>query len=346
MRHLSHFTLVAFRIACMPMVLSGCGSEDSGPSAFNPATNVDVTFSTFTLTEATDILLFSDLVLAVEPADSGDTAAQARAAGIRTQLAVFLGLTYPDDAPATIASVRNPLDLVHRVIGESAVGNFIDGRRYMSERIDDGQAGEYSNTTNNVSIRFTDRQALTDGLGVTEYNWRYPIVKWVYTPDSSDRVIRVINWVASGSFEPNTTNPSATLGTEYLARDFQTSGYNDGARAHTEGSIVIKGEREMAFVREYQGLNIDTVRIDGTAIGTNGGSEGGPEFGFAGETVDCLRIEMNYANPSVAVFTSLGEPPRRDDPDNPGQTEANPDYCLNLDTATSSYATAPTGLRN
>ena len=109
---------------------------------------------------------------------------------------------------------------------------------------------------------------------------------------------------------------------------------------------MIEGEREMAFVREYQGLNTDIVRIDGTAIGTDGGTEGGPEFEFAGETVDCLRIEMNYADPSVAVFTSLDEPPQQDDPDNPDQTEANPDYCLNLDTPTLSYATAPSGLRN
>lgn len=342
MRHIRHF----IQIACIPLVLAGCGSEDSGPSAFNPATNVDVTFSTFILTEATDTLLFSDLVLAVEPADGSDTADQDIAADIRAQLAVFLDLTYPDNDPTAIASVRNPLDLMRRVIGESAVGNFIDGRRYMSERIDNGQAGEYSNTTNNVSIRFTDQQALTDGLEVSEYSWRYPIVKWVYTPDSSNRVTRVINWVTSGSFEAETTNPSATLGTQYLARDFQTSGYNDGARALTEGSIVIEGEREMAFVREYQGLNTDIVRIDGTAIGTNGGTEGGPEFEFAGETVDCLRIEMNYTDPSVAVFISLDEPPQQDDPDNPGQTKANPDYCLNLETPTSSYATAPSGLRN
>ena len=333
-------------LSCLPLALAGCGPDDSGTSAFNPATNVDLTFSTFTLTQATDTLLFQDLVPAVEPADSSDTEALNMAEGIRLQLGLFLGLDYDDGDPATIVSARHPMELMRRVIGESAVANFVEGRRYLSQRIDSGVAGEYSNTTNNVSIRFTDQQALTNGDDISDYQWRYPIVKWVYTPDSSNRVIRVLNWVASGNFPADSTRPSATLGTEFLARDFQTAGYNDQARALAEGSIVIEGEREMAFVREYLGMNSDSVRIDGTTIGTSQGTEGGPEFEFAGSTVDCLRIEMDYEAPSVAVFTSLNEPPQQEDPENPGQTEANPDYCLNTDTATKSYASAATGLRS
>lgn len=333
-------------LTCLPLWLAGCGPDDSGSSAFNPATNVDLTFSTFTLTQASDTLLFRDLAQAVEPADSGDSEARDMAEGIRVQLGLFLGLDYDDGEPATIASARNPMDLMRRVIGEGAVANFVDGRRYLSERIDESVAGEYSNTTNNVSIRFTDQQALSNGEDISRYQWRYPIVKWVYAPDSSNRVIRVLNWVDSGSFATDSTRPSATLGTEFLTRDFQATGYNDQARAHSEGSVVIEGEREMAFVREYLGMNSDSVRIDGTTIGTNEGAEGGPEFEFAGNTVDCLRVEMDYAAPSVAVYTSLDEPPQREDPENPGETEANPDYCLNAETATKSYATVATGLRS
>ncbi len=342
MRHIRQFPL----LVGLPLLLAGCGPDDSGTSAFNPATNVDLTFSTFTLTESTDTLLFQDLVRAVEPADSDDSQAQDLAEGIRTQLALFLDMTYGEATPDTIDSARNPLDLMRRVIGESAVGNFVDGRRYISDRIDQGVAGEYSNTTNNVSIQFTDQQAVLDGEDIRDYEWHYPIVKWVYAPDTTGRVVRVLSWVASGSFEANSTRPSATLGTEFLARDFQATGYNDDARADVEGSIVIEGEREMAFVRDYDGLNTDSVRIDGTATGTSDGTEGGPEFQFADNTVDCLRIEMDYSAPSVAIYTSLDEPPRQDDPDNPEQTEPNPDYCLNLESATYQYSTAQTGLRN
>ncbi|MBW7471846.1 hypothetical protein [Marinobacter sp. F4218] len=341
MRHFCKFSAIAFAT----LLLAGCGPEDSGPTAFNPATNVDLTFSTFTLTEQTENSLFGDLVPAVEPADANNSEAQAIADGIRTQLALFLGLTYAQDAGPSIESVRNPMDLMRRVIGENEVANFIDARQYISSRIDAGQAGEYSNTTNDVSIRFTDQKAFTEGLPVTEYNWRYPIAKWVYTPDTSGLVTRVISWVASGDFPADSTRPSATLGTEFRARDFQTSGYNDGARLHAEGSLVIKGERELAFIREYQDLNTDTVLIDGTAVGTSEGTQGGPEFEFAGDTVDCLKIEMDYAGPSVEVFTSLDQPPQMEDPDNPGQTMANPDYCLNQDTATAGYPTRQTGLR-
>lgn len=319
--------------------------EDTGPVAFNPATNVDPTFSSFTLTESMDSTLFNDFFIAVEPAVSEGTGAQDIAAGIRTQLSTFLGLEYTKDPELALESTRNPLDLMRRVIGESAVENFKDGRQYISSLIDDGRAGEYSNKTNDASIRFTDEEAVTEGLPLSQSVWRYPIVKWVYTPNSSNRVIHIINWVASGSFDEGTTRPSATLGTKFQPRDFQSSGYNDSARLSSEGSLVIEGEREMAFVREYEGLNEDVINIDGTSIGTENGVTPGPEFEFVGKTVDCLKIKMDYATPSIDVFTSLNAPPQIDDPETTGQTKPNPAYCLNAETPTTSYQTKQTGLR-
>ena len=64
------------------LVLSGCGLEDTGPSAFNPATNVDLTFSSFDLqnTEvAPDNLSYTrfwDFYRGIQPAaeDSDDLA--------------------------------------------------------------------------------------------------------------------------------------------------------------------------------------------------------------------------------------------------------------------------------
>ncbi len=341
MRHSCLFAAISFAF----LSLGGCGMEDTGPSAFNPATNVDLGFSSFTLTEEIDTTLFYDLFAAVEPADSSDAEAQATAAGIRSQLSAFLGLKYSTDPELTLESVRNPLDLMRRVVGENSVRNFNDGRQYISSRIDNGLAGEYNNKTNGVYIRFSDKGAAEEGLPISQYEWIYPIVKWVYTPGSSNRVIRIINWVASGSFAEGTTRPSATLGTESRPRDFQPFGYNDGARLHSEGSIVIEGEREMSFVREYEGLNTDSINIDGTAIGTEQGVKEGPEFSFAGATVDCLKIEMNYATQLIELFTSRGEPPQIMDPANPDQTISNPAYCLNLESPTKSYQTKQTGLR-
>ncbi|MFO7527882.1 MAG: hypothetical protein R6W86_03615 [Marinobacter sp.] len=341
MRHSCIFAVVSLAL----VNLGGCGLEDTGPSALNPATNVDLVFSSFTLTEQTATTLFNDLSLAVEPTASDDTQASAMARDIRQQLSVFLDIVYGEAAPPAIASVRNPLDLMRRVIGEGEIANFVEARQYISDRIDAGEAGEYSNTTNDVSVRFTDQGAVEEGLPVADYEWRYPIVKWVYTPDTSNRVTRVFTWASSGTFPEGSTRPSATLGTEFLPRDFLATGYNDQARLHSEGSIVITAEREMAFVREYDGLNTDTINIDGTNTGTDQGTTGGPEFSFAGKTVDCLKIRMHYAEKRVEVFTSLDQPPRVEDPDNPGTLMANPDYCLNLDAATDSYQTVDTGLR-
>ncbi|KAA1174224.1 hypothetical protein FWJ25_08240 [Marinobacter salinexigens] len=326
MRHSCIFAAISLSAAG----LSGCGMEDSGPVAFNPATNVDVTFSSFTLTEATYTFLFSDLFHAVQPADTNDVRATELAAAIRSQLAGFLNLDYSTDEQPALVSVRNPLDLMHRVIGEDEIGNFRNGREYISSRIDEGVAGEYSNISNDVSIRFSDQQALLDGAPVGDYQWIYPILKWSYTPDTSNRVTRIINWVASGNFPEGSTRPSATLGTEFLPRDFQAIGYNDAARLHSEGSIVIEGEREMAFVREYDGLDTDVINIDGTATGTGNGSRGGPDFEFAGTQADCVKVTMNYTNQTVAVFMSLDEAP------NDGG-ESNPAYCLNKEAPDDSY---------
>lgn len=59
------------------LALAGCGLEDTGPSAFNPATNVDLTFSSFDLqnTEvAPDNLSYTrfwDFYRGIQPAAEG-----------------------------------------------------------------------------------------------------------------------------------------------------------------------------------------------------------------------------------------------------------------------------------
>ena len=333
MRHSCLFAAVSLTL----LTLSGCRIESSGDSSstLNPASNVDLTFSSFTLTEQTSNTLFADLVRAVEPDASIPDATEAEnlATSIRTQVALFAGLDYTSDEPPRISSVRNPLDLIRRVIGENEVANFQEGRQYMVRRIERGEAGEYNNRTNRVQVRFTDQTAALEGRPVQEYNWQYPIVKWVYTPDSSNRVTRVLTWAASGTFPEESTQPSATLATQFTPASFASTGYNDGARTQTEGSIVIEGERELSFTRTYEGLDSDTLIIDGTNIGTNDNSEGGPEFEFAGDSVDCVKIRMDYDAPKVMVFTSYNEAP------------GSSNYCSEKTEPDYQYATMQTGLR-
>ncbi|NVD34267.1 hypothetical protein [Marinobacter lutaoensis] len=324
--------LFAASTAVAAALAGGCGMEDTGSNALNPATDVDPVFFSFTLTEQTDTTLFHDLLLALEPAPYSEPEADTLAEAIRDQLALFLNLSYQPGPPLTLVSVRNPLDLMRRVIGENEIENFNEARRYISARIDEGVAGEYSNTTNDALVRFTDQGAIFEGRPITDYEWRYPIVKWVYTPDTSNRVTRVLTWVASGEFPEGSTRPSATLGTQFDPSGFQAIGYNDGARLHSEGSVVIEGEREMAFVRDYDGENTDAITIDGTAAGTAEGTAG-PDFEFGGQTVDCLKVVMHYGEKRVDLYTS-----RDVDPDD----EA---YCTAQDSPTASYATADTGLR-
>jgi hypothetical protein len=333
MRHSCLFVAISLAL----LTLSGCRVESGGDSTStrNPATNVDLRFSTFTLLEQTDTVLFADLIQAVEPDPNTQSTfdAAAVADSIRNQIALFAGLTYSDEQPPQIESARNPLDIIRRVIGENAVENFNEGRQYIVRRIKQGEAGEYSNRTNQVQIRFIDESALKDGQPENDYNWQYPIVKWVYTPESSNLVTRVLTWASSGSFPPGSTRPSATLATQFLPEAFSSSGYNDGARVITEGSVVIENEREMAFARSYSGSNTDSLIIDGTAIGTSENTEGGPEFTFAGQIVDCVKIEMDYELPKVRVYTSIDQTP---------STDA---YCSEKTEPEYEYATKESGLR-
>ncbi|MDO3721457.1 hypothetical protein QVZ43_06950 [Marinobacter sp. chi1] len=354
MRHSCIFVAVA----AGTLSLAGCGLESSGSSSFNPAINVSLGFSSFTLTEAMDTTLFNDLYQAVEadPADPDFSDAQRVAENLREELSVFLNLGLSEDK-STITTVRNPLDLMRRVIGEDEVTSFTEARQYISEKIDAQEVGIYDTTTNGVSVQFTDQGAAEAGAELTDYFWVYPTVKWVHTPDTTGNVIRTLVWVAAGTFPENSTRPSAALGTEFLGRDFATAGYNDEARIVTEGTVVIEGEREMSFSRTYTGLQADTVIIDGTRIGTSevpedpdkpSGTKEGAKFSFAGqpEDISCLKFEMDYSVPEVRIYTSSGEAPRLANPESPDETITNPDYCTNLESPTFKYSSAPTGLRS
>ncbi|MDX1557784.1 MAG: hypothetical protein R3193_02660, partial [Marinobacter sp.] len=140
MRHSCIFAAVALTT----FVLSGCGLEDTGPSAFNPATNVDLTFSSFTL-ENTEVApgnlshtRFWDFYRGIQPA--GEESDDLETTGeIRSHIEIFVRPT-PTDTGKSYDNVRNPLDLMNQVLASGEVTNFQEGKRYISQRIADGVA--------------------------------------------------------------------------------------------------------------------------------------------------------------------------------------------------------------
>ena len=129
MRHSCTFAAVYASL----VALSGCGLEDTGPSAFNPATDVDLTFSSFDL-ENTDTspdnlanTRFWHFYRGIEPADdNADDRETARE--IRRHIDIFIGAT-PSESGASYVRVRNPLDLMNQVL---ASGDRIEIRGFGS----------------------------------------------------------------------------------------------------------------------------------------------------------------------------------------------------------------------
>mgnify|MGYP004246101715 CR=1 FL=1 len=150
MRHSCIFAAVSMTT----LVLSGCGLEDTGPSAFNPATNVDLTFSSFNL-ENTEVApdnlgntRFWDFYRGIQPAadDSDDLQTTGE---IRSHIEVFIRAT-PTDAGTSYDSVRNPLDLMNQVLASGEVTNFQEGKRYIS------QGGKELLLTDSQKVYFDD----------------------------------------------------------------------------------------------------------------------------------------------------------------------------------------------
>ncbi|MFO8141092.1 MAG: hypothetical protein R6T87_04230, partial [Marinobacter sp.] len=163
MRHSCLFVAVAL----MLLSLNGCRLESTGSSAFNPATNVDLTFSSFDLSntdQAPTTLTytrFSDFYTGIEPSvEAGQNIDNhlATVKEIRRHLDRFIG-AQPADNGNSYASVRNPLDLMNQVISVGGINNFDEGRRYIRDRIAVNQAGSYNTRSVGARLRFTDQAA-------------------------------------------------------------------------------------------------------------------------------------------------------------------------------------------
>ncbi len=342
------------------LVLSGCGLEDTGPSAFNPATNVDLTFSSFDL-ENTDAApdnlshtRFWDFYQGLQPA--GEDSDHLETIGeIRSHIGIFIRAT-PTDSGTSYDSVRNPLDLMNQVLASGEVTNFQEGKRYISQRIADGVAGTYNTRGNGAQIRFTDQSAVIADRPLNDRLWIYPTLDWRYLPDGPEgsdlenKVYRTIQYVSrSVEEEEQGGQPelvSVLAGSRFDANSFVTLGYSPTEFATAD--YLSRNHGSLELRQDFIDENTDTLFIK------NGESEvikldRYPGYSLEDNSPDCLRIELDYDMERVRIFASDGEPARIDDPDSADEqdTIANPANCTNQEDAeaVTSWATVATSGR-
>lgn len=349
--------------------LSGCGSDSSGSSALNPASNVDLTFSTFDLAntpqapETLTYTLFSDYYSGIEPTGADDTEQNRQTANdIRRHIDIFIRATPAEDG-TRYTKVRNPLDLMNQIISVGNVRNFNEGRQYISDRIGESAAGTYNSRSAGASIRFTDQAATNAQLALNEREWRYQTLDWRYVPKTAnessldEKVYRTIQYIArSVDAAQQDQQPellSLLAGARFGAPAFSATGYNQPELATADfvsrnhGGIELRQE----FIGEEEK---DTLFIKNSPH---------PVINFRrhgvlldNENPDCQRVELNYAGSQVQIYTSDDEPARINDPEeNPDDYEnpedvptvANPDYCANQseDQAKIVWSTVPTADR-
>lgn len=292
--------MAAFRIVLAlltPALLVGCGSDgdtsaepksanDCG-SAFNPAARVYETLSDFAVTEPSQLerTLFQDIILGVQPASTEDPSYQNVADAVKIHTARFNG-GKPETGEGGYTSVRNPIDTIALMIGEDQVENFDEGRRYISDCIDAGNAADYSTSANGVLVTFEEVQnsSVTD-----QYN--YPTVRWVYAPEGSGKVQRVIRFQGRSGEDLQ----GALVGWQYSARDFSSVGFNQPELAQasfTAGS----NQQRLSLEQVFTDMDKDQwLRSSNTS------------FDFAGQAVDCARVVVDYRAQTAEVFTSKGD---------------------------------------
>ena len=315
MRHSCVFAAVSLTL----LSLSGCRLESTGSSAFNPATNVDLTFSSFTLSntdQASDTLdytRFSDFYPGIQPIANGNEETDKHLATvdeIRRHIDIFTGAERTD-GDETYTTIRNPLDLMNQVISVGQINNFDEGRRYIRDRITLRQAGNYSTRSAGARIRFTDQAAAISQQPLNDTEWNYQTLDWRYQPDgggSAGKVYRTIQYVArTVSDDLKAQQPellSLLAGTRFDAGQFVDAGYNQPEYATADyvsrnyGGIELRQEfigdaqKDTLFIKSPERV-LDLTR-----------------YGESNTTPDCLRVEINYAMNDVRIYVSDGEPAR------------------------------------
>src|SRR5690554_63870 len=317
MRHTCLFISVSLAL----LSLSGCRLETGGSdesSAFNPASNVDLTFSTFDLTDtdqAPDTLShtrFSDFYTGIEPLDSEapDARHLATVTDVRRHIDRFIGAQPTEDGKA-YTRVRNPLDLMNQAISVGRIDNFDEGRRYIRERIAIGAAGTYNSRSAGARIRFTDHAALLGQRPLNDYEWNYQTLDWRYQPPAENltgKVYRVIQYVARDVGDADREQQPQLLsllsGSRYNANEFSNTGYNQPEYATVDyvsrdyGGIELR--QEFAVVPQKDTLYIKSPEQPVLDLSHYLDADADP-------SPDCIRVELNYGMSEVRIYTSNNE---------------------------------------
>ncbi|MBL1270823.1 MAG: hypothetical protein COB25_000100 [Oceanospirillales bacterium] len=354
MRHSCFFAAILF----LTLNLSGCGLEDTGESAFNPATNVDLAFSTFDLENTENVpdnlehTRFRDFYQGIQPVGAdNNTNNQQTAEELRGHIDNFIRATRTDNG-TRYERVRNPLDLINQVIASNEVTNFRDGRQYISQRIAAGAAGTYNTRGNGALIRFTDQNAVLSNAPLNDSLWIFPTLDWRYLPAGPEdseveaKVYRTVQYV-NRSVEPEEANAQPELvsvlaGIRFSANSFGTSGYNSPEYATADylsrnfGSIELRQDfvqekTDTLFIKSSDNAVLDLNRYDGISL-----SDSSP---------DCLRVELDYTSSTLRIFYSNDEPARIKTPTSaePDKTSLNPAYCDNQPNSDAAVSWTATG---
>ncbi|WP_166253113.1 hypothetical protein [Marinobacter salicampi] len=324
---MKHRHILAF-FPLTALALVGCGPDDSGSNSINPASDVELVFSSFTIDKDEQIseTLFWDFYRGIAPDDPDHNDAAAWASALREHIDIYMDVT-PTEGGEAYAEVRNPLDLMGQVIASGEVANFQEGRDYISERIDQALAGTFNSRSNGARIRFVDQQATSAGAAEADRVWQYPTLGWVYAPEgetSSNKVIRTIQYVARPPRDDEDAEQpelqSLLVGTQFGSATFGTTGYN--APELVEASFTARSVGRMSLSQDFINAKTDTLFISETDA-----------FEVNGQAPDCIRAELDYETRRLTLYTSRDEPARipNDATEDPDDTMNNEAFCGNLE---------------
>lgn len=314
-------------------VLAGCGADTGGDTAFNPATDVNLVFSTFDLTdqeggvENLKHTRFRDFYRGLQPLDDSNTEAKNLAVDMRALIDQLMGAVSTKTGN-DYQSVRNPLDLINQVIASGEVQNFVAGRTYIGERIDAGTPATYNTRTNDAVIRFVDQTATNNNTPRPDREWQYQTLAWTYTPNDGDgnpgyeKVTRTIQYIARDDDSvDNGELPelvSLLSGSRFDATSFAITGYNQPELATVSFATRTLGSIE--FRQDFVDGKTDSLFIN---IEVDKGESESPDE--AETSLECLRVELDYPMATVRVYQSTGEQPQVENGD--GELVDNPAYC-------------------
>lgn len=317
MRHSCIFATVSV----LAVFLAGCGPESSSGSNFlNPAESVSLSFESFELRNEEGLpeilpqTIFYDFYRGLEPAEGQDD--KGVAVQLRERLDLLMGLT-PSDDGSSYTSARNPLDFLHYVIASNQVDNFNQGRRLMRDSITEGEGARYNTPDKDALIRFTEVGNNNGEEPAADERWIYTLLDWTSNPQIN-KVFRAAQFIAR---EPDAddSNPAEVQSAIWSGRfdgpGFDTSGYNKVEFSSTSLTGREFGNAELR--QEFVGNKSDTLSLTQTSGIT-----------INAETPDCIRVDIDYTEANVRVFTSTGEASTNENEDT-GTSTPNPAHCGN-----------------